>query len=107
MKKLLHAGLLLTQLFLAQGMLNAADRPNSEETSFSETLRKFLPSLKPHRDLFASLAEEGSVELDVLLYSNPLHSVVTVEPDIFDQLANRSVEMCLQFTGRVVPDPDE
>ncbi len=55
MKKLLHAVLLLTQLFLAQGMLNAADRPNSEETSFSETLRECLPLLKPHRELFAKI----------------------------------------------------
>ncbi len=41
------------------------------------------------------------------MYGKSLYSVITVEPDIYDQLAMISIEMCLQITGKNVPDPDE
>jgi hypothetical protein len=87
--------------------LNEKEWLDSEEIDFSGFLRGCLPSLTPHRELFASLSEEASVYLDVVARSDTLHLVVRLDPDIHELLASILVEMFLQFYGTSVPDPGE
>ena len=83
-----------------ESRLHAANELDSEVTPLSAFLETCLRKLDGFKDFFIEVREDGNARLEILWYSDTIHSAGVIEPEVLAHIGNTGLSLDLEYYYR-------